>query len=41
MLFRSKKESLWIGHSEKIAMKFYLMVTDEDYAIAAGKQTKE
>jgi len=39
--YGAKKESLWIGHSEKIAMKFYLMVTDEDYAIAAGKQMKE
>ena len=39
--YGAKKESLWIGHSEKIAMKFYLMVTDEDYAIATGKQTKE
>jgi hypothetical protein len=32
----AKKESLWIGHSEKIAMKCYLMVTDDDYAEAAG-----
>ena len=37
----AKKESVWLGHSEKTAMKHYLMVTDEDYAIAAGKQTKE
>ena len=35
--YGSKAESLWIGHSEKIAMQHYLMVTDEDYAKAAGK----
>ncbi|MDR0327349.1 MAG: hypothetical protein LBI05_03525 [Planctomycetaceae bacterium] len=26
--FGAKNESLWIGHSEKIAEQFYLMVTD-------------
>jgi len=39
--YGAKKESLWIGHSEKIAEKFYLMVTDDDYAKAAGKYPAE
>ena len=39
--YDAKKESVWLGHSEKTAMRYYLMVTDEDYAVAAGKQTKE
>jgi integrase len=34
--YDAKKESIWLGHSEKIAMKCYLMVTDDDYAKAAG-----
>ena len=33
----AKVESAWIGHSEKIAEECYLMVTEEDYAIATGK----
>jgi len=35
-LFGSKKESLWIGHSEKVMIKHYLVLEDEDYAEAAG-----
>ena len=35
----AKKESIWIGHSVKEALDSYLMVTDDDYAIAAGKKT--
>ena len=34
--FGSKKETLWIGHSEKVMIKHYLMLEDEDYAEAAG-----
>ena len=34
----AKKESLWIGHSVKEALDSYLMVTDDDYAIAAGRK---
>ena len=34
----AKKESVWIGHSVKVALESYLMVTDDDYAIAAGKK---
>ena len=37
--YGAKKESLWIGHSEQIARQCYLMVTDDDFAIAAGKKT--
>ena len=36
--FGAKKESVWIGHSVKVALESYLMVTDDDYAIAAGKK---
>ena len=32
--FGSKKESLWIGHSERVMVKHYLELTDEDYAEA-------
>ena len=35
--FGSKKESLWIGHSEKVMLKYYLVLEDEDYAEATGK----
>jgi integrase len=34
--FGSKKESLWIGHSEKVMVKHYLVLEDDDYAEAAG-----
>jgi hypothetical protein len=34
--YGSKKESLWIGHSEKVMVKHYLVLEDEDYAEAAG-----
>jgi integrase len=33
-------ESVWLGHSKKIASECYLMVTDEDYDAAAGVQRK-
>ena len=33
--FGSKKESLWIGHSEKVMVKHYLVLEDEDFAEAA------
>ena len=36
--YGAKKESVWLGHSTKTAMQYYLMVTDEDYAVAAGKR---
>ena len=39
--YGAKRESAWLGHSTKTAMQFYLMVTDEDYAIAAGKTAQE
>ena len=32
--FGSKMESLWIGHSEKVMKKHYLVLEDEDYAKA-------
>jgi len=35
--YGAKKESLWIGHSVRVAFEDYLMVTDDDYAVAAGK----
>ncbi|MCL2710968.1 MAG: hypothetical protein FWE95_08810, partial [Planctomycetaceae bacterium] len=35
--YGAKVESAWIGHSEKIAEECYLMVTEEDYAIATGR----
>jgi integrase len=38
--YGAKRESVWLGHSEKTAMKYYLMVTDDDYAIAAGRKTQ-
>ena len=31
-------ESLWLGHSKEIAKECYLMVTDDDYAKAAGQK---
>jgi integrase len=34
--FGSKKESLWIGHSERVMIKHYLRLDDNDYAEAAG-----
>jgi len=37
--YGAKAESVWIGHSEEIAKKHYLMVTEEVYiAAAAGKR---
>jgi integrase len=33
--YGSKKESLWIGHSERVMMKHYLVLEDEDYLEAA------
>ena len=35
--FGSKKESIWIGHSEKVMVKHYLMLEDDDYLEAAGR----
>ena len=34
--FGPKKESLWIGHSDKVMVKHYFVLEDEDYAEAAG-----
>ena len=34
--FGSKKESLWIGHSEKVMVNHYFVLEDGDYAEAAG-----
>ena len=39
--FGSKKETLWIGHSEKVMIKHYLVLEDKDYAEAAGKLGKQ
>ena len=36
-----KAESVWIGHSEEIAKKHYLMVTGEDYAAVASKRVTD
>ena len=36
--FGPKVENVWIGHSDAVARKHYLMVTDDDYAIATGKK---
>jgi integrase len=33
--FGPKKESLWIGHSEKVMKKHYLLLDEKDYAEAA------
>jgi len=33
--FGPKKESLWIGHSEKVMVKHYLVMDDNDFAEAA------
>jgi integrase len=37
--YGAAKESAWIGHSHKIAKEFYLMVTEDDFAEAAGKKS--
>ena len=34
--FGSKAESVWIGHGAEIAMRHYLMITDEKWARATG-----
>jgi integrase len=31
-------ENLWLGHSKEIAKECYLMVTEDDYAMAAGQK---
>ena len=37
--YGAKAESLWLGHSQKVAKKFYLMVTEDIYdAAVAGKR---
>jgi hypothetical protein len=33
--FGAKKESLWIGHSEKVMIKHYMLLDDKDYVEAA------
>jgi len=38
-MFGSKKESLWIGHSERVMIKHYLKLKDEAYASAAETAT--
>ena len=38
-MFGSKKESLWIGHSERVMIKHYLKLKDEEYASAAEEAT--
>jgi len=38
--FGSKKESLWIGHSDKVMEKHYFVLEDADFAEAAGKLEK-
>ena len=34
--FGSKRESLWLGHSDKVMVKHYFVLEDADYAEAAG-----
>jgi integrase len=34
--FGAKKESLWIGHSEKVMLQHYHVLEDKDFAEAAG-----
>ena len=31
------KESLWIGHSDKVMKKFYAWLDDDDFSEAAGE----
>ena len=38
--FGEKAESVWLGHSKKIATECYLMITDEDYDTAASGQKR-
>ena len=33
-------ENLWLGHSNEVAKECYLMVTDDDYAMATGQMQK-
>jgi integrase len=37
--FGLKAESKWMGHSTKIALKHYLMITGDEHAIAIGKKS--
>ena len=39
--YGEKAESVWLGHSEKIAKECYLNVTDEDFDAAASGQKKK
>jgi len=39
--YGAKAESVWLGHSKEVAMECYLMVTEEDYAKATGKNVIE
>jgi integrase len=36
--YGAKIASVWLGHSVKTALQYYLMVTDNDYATAAGQE---
>ena len=36
--YGAKAESVWLGHSQEVAKKSYLMVTEEAYAAAAGNR---
>ena len=36
--FGPKAENRWIGHSDAVALKHYLIVPDETFALAAGKK---
>ena len=36
--YGAKLESIWIGHSSKVAFRHYLMVTDDDYALYPKRQ---
>lgn len=37
--FGPKAESEWIGHGEEVALRHYLMVTDDQWAIATGQKS--
>ena len=36
-----KAESLWMGHSTKIALKHYIMLEDNEHAIAIGRKVTQ
>jgi integrase len=35
--YGAKAESVWLGHSPKVAKECYLMITDDDYDAASGQ----